>query len=80
MASMQPCLLETKCSFPLRMSELQGTFNLNMVKFVKIPAYSHQHVHLFSDEAHCFSQSERPFDGNLIYIIYIFTNPSGIIF
>ena len=50
MTSMQSCLLQTNSSFPLRLSESQGMFNLGKVcqtSEAKIwkPAYRHQPVH-----------------------------------
>ena len=70
-------LLQTNSSFPLRLSELQGMFNLgqiyqtkNRTRNLKASLPSSSTRALFSDKARCFSQSECTLYGNFIIIIY----------
>lgn len=69
--SVQPYLLLTNSSFPLRLSESQEVLYLGQIcqnseARIWKQAYCHQPVHPFSGKARCFNQSERALYGNVI--------------
>jgi len=71
MVSVQPYLPRTNSSFPLRLSELQGMFNLGQIcqnseANIWKPAYRYQTVLSSLINARCFSQSEPALYGNFI--------------